>query len=199
MFEWALHIIESGGYSGIFFLMVLENIFPPIPSELVLPLAGFAAAKGDLHIIGVLASATLGAVVGCLPWYFLGRLCGIARVRKLSERYGRIMTVSPQDVDDAQVWFHQHGHIAVFFGRLVPTIRTLISVPAGISRMPLLRFLGYTTIGTFLWTMLLSSAGYILESQYDKVSVFVNVLSDVIVAGIILWYLYRVTTFKVKR
>ena len=105
MFEWTLAIIESGGYVGIFLLMVLENIFPPIPSELVIPLAGFAAAKGDLNIVGVVIATTFGGIVGALPWYFVGRLYGLQRLKRLSCRFGRLLTLNASDIDTAQRWF----------------------------------------------------------------------------------------------
>lgn len=195
MFEWVLHIIESGGYAGIFFLMVLENLFPPIPSELIIPLAGFSAAKGDLNIFGVLFATVLGGLAGCIPWYVLGRMYGIPRLKKLSKKFGRILTLSADDIDGAQSWFKKHGHIAVFFGRLVPTVRTLISVPAGIARMPFGPFLLYSLFGTTIWTMMLLFFGYVLESQYDTMSVYIDFVSNAIIVAFISIYLYRVITY----
>ena len=196
MFEWILHIIESGGYAGIFFLMILENLFPPIPSELVIPLAGFAAAKGDLNIIGVLIATVSGGLVGSIPWYFLGRLYGIERLKKLTYRFGRALTLSANDVDAAQSWFKKHGHLAVFFGRLMPTVRTLISVPAGIARMPFGRFLVYSFFGTAIWTMMLLFFGYVLESQYETMSKYIDFVSNAIIFAFLAIYLYRVVTYK---
>lgn len=196
MFEWTLAIIEGGGYVGIFLLMVLENIFPPIPSELVIPLAGFAAAKGDLSLVGVVVATTLGGIVGALPWYFLGRLYGLRRLKQLSLKYGRLLTLTPSDIDAAQVWFKKHGNLTVFFGRLMPTIRTLISVPAGIAHMPFLPFVVYSALGTFIWNCLLLFSGYILESQYEKLAGPIDVLSNVIVLLLFAIYIYRVVTYK---
>lgn len=196
MFEWTLAIIESGGYVGIFVLMVLENIFPPIPSELVIPLAGFAAAKGDLNIVGVVLATTLGGIVGALPWYFLGRLYGLRRLKQLSLKYGRLLTLTPSNIDAAQLWFKKHGNLTVFFGRLMPTIRTLISVPAGIAHMPFIPFVVYSALGTFIWNCLLLFSGYVLESQYEKLAGPIDVLSNVIVALLFTIYIYRVVTYK---
>ncbi len=196
MFDWILSVIESGGYLGIFFLMVLENLFPPIPSELVIPLAGFAAASGSLNIIAVVVVATLGAVVGALPWYYLARLFGIDRVKRLSARYGRALTLTGQDIDDAQAWFARYGTLAVLVGRLVPTVRTLISVPAGIARMPLPSFLLFTGVGSLVWTLALASLGYVLRSEYALVEDYLNPVSNGIVACIVLYYIYRVLTFR---
>jgi len=196
MFQWTLHIIETGGYFGIFLLMVLENIFPPIPSEVVIPLAGFASAQGELHIALVILVATCGAVVGAIPWYLLGRLFGVRRLKRLSVRYGRLLTLSPVDIDHAQEWFHCHGQKAVLFGRLIPTIRTLISVPAGLARMKLSTFLLYSFIGSAAWTSILALLGYLLESQYDQVAEYLNPVSNAVVALIVAVYLYRVVTFR---
>jgi len=198
MFQWILQIMESGGYLGIFLLMILENIFPPIPSEVVIPLAGFAAARGDLNIIGVIIATTLGGLIGCIPWYLLGRLYGIRRLRKISSKYGRILTLSAEDVDEAQAWFNRHGHLAVFFGRLMPTVRTLISVPAGIARMRFGTFLFYSLLGTTVWNALLLFSGYILESQYEKISVYVDFFSNAIIVSFISIYVYRVATYPTR-
>jgi membrane protein DedA with SNARE-associated domain len=195
MFEWILHIIESGGYAGIFLLMILENLFPPIPSELVIPLAGFAAAKGELNIIGVFIATCLGSLVGCIPWYILGRLYGTARLKRLSFKYGRALTLSADDVDGAQVWFKKHGHLAVFFGRLVPAVRTLISVPAGIARMPFGIFMLYSFLGIIIWTCTLLFFGYVLESQYATLSIYIDFVSNAIIFSFIAIYLYRVVTY----
>mgnify|MGYP001557642819 FL=1 len=163
-------MVEGGGYLGIFSLMILENIFPPIPSELVIPLAGFAAAKGKLNIIGVFIATVLGGLVGCLPWYILGRLYGIERLKKISEKFGRIITLTSDDIDSAQTWFKKYGHLAVLFARLAPTVRTLISVPAGIARMRLMSFLLYSLIGTMIWDSMLLFFGFVLESQYELIA-----------------------------
>ena len=196
MFTWVLGILESGGYTGIFFLMILENIFPPIPSEIIIPLAGFAAAKGELNIALVILIATCGSVVGCLPWYFIGHYFGIARLKRWSLRYGRLLTLSPQNIETAQEWFKRHGYISVFAGRLIPAIRTLISLPAGIVRMPLVPFLTFSFFGSALWTSVLVLLGYGLESQYGKAAGFFEFASNVVVGLIIGYYLYRVITFN---
>jgi membrane protein DedA with SNARE-associated domain len=188
--------MESGGYAGIFLLMILESVFPPIPSELVIPLAGFAAARGDLNIIGVIVATTLGGLVGCIPWYLLGRMYGIRRLKRLSEKYGRVVTLNSDDVEHAQAWFNRHGHLAVFFGRLMPTVRSLISVPAGIARMPFAPFMFYSFLGTSIWTMLLLFLGYVLESQYEKISVYVDYVSNGIIIAFVSIYFYRVITYK---
>lgn len=189
-------MIESGGYLGIFLLMVLENVFPPIPSELVIPLAGFAAAKGNLNIIGVFVATTLGGIVGSLPWFVLGRMYGIRRLERMSNKFGRLLTLTGDDIDGAQKWFKKHGHLAVLFGRLMPGVRTLISIPAGIARMPFIPFLVYSLIGTAMWNSMLLFSGYVLESQYEQLSVYIDFVSNAIVFGFLAIYIYRVVTYK---
>ena len=196
MFQWILQIMESGGYAGIFLLMILETIFPPIPSELVLPLAGFAAARGDLNIIGVVIATTLGGLIGCTPWYLLGRLYGIRRLKQFSAKYGRWITLAPDDIDEAQAWFSKHGHLAVAFGRLMPTVRSLISVPAWIARMPFRTFMFYSFLGTAVWNILLLFSGYILESQYERIAGYVDFFSNAIIVSFVSIYIYRIVTYK---
>lgn len=199
MFEWILSVIEGGGYLGIFFLMILENIFPPIPSEVIIPLIGFSAASGQFNVVLAIFVATAGAVVGALPWYFLGRWFGLERVKRLSEKYGRLMTMSSTDVETAHGWFKKYDGAAVFFGRLIPTVRTLISVPAGIARMPLAPFLIYSALGSALWTGALVSLGYVLKSEYAIVADYLDPVSSGVIILILGSYLYRILTFKAKK
>ena len=191
MFDKIVEIVSAFGYVGVFLLMLLENIFPPIPSELIMPLAGFVAARGDLNFIAVILVGTAGSVVGALPWYYAGAKLGQARMKRFAERWGHWLTLSPEDVDRASEWFDRHGKGAVFFGRLIPAVRTLISVPAGIAGMSMTKFLIYSTLGSLIWTALLALAGYLLESQYEKVSEYMNPISTGVVVLMVLYYLYR--------
>ena len=191
MFDEGDKIVSAFGYLGVFALMLLENIFPPIPSELIMPLAGFVAARGDLNFIAVILVGTAGSVVGALPWYYAGAKLGQARMKRFAERWGHWLTLSPEDVDKASEWFDRHGKGAVFFGRLIPAVRTLISVPAGIAGMSMTKFLIYSTLGSLIWTALLALAGYLLESQYEKVSEYMNPISTGVVVLMVLYYLYR--------
>ncbi|WP_407293644.1 DedA family protein [Stutzerimonas zhaodongensis] len=191
MFDKIVEIVSAFGYVGVFLLMLLENIFPPIPSELIMPLAGFVAARGDLNFIAVILVGTAGSVVGALPWYYAGAKLGQKRMKHFAERWGHWLTLSPEDVDKASEWFDRHGKGAVFFGRLIPAVRTLISVPAGIAGMSMTKFLIYSTLGSLIWTALLALAGYLLESQYQKVSEYLNPVSTAIVVLMVLYYLYR--------
>ncbi|HWU97754.1 MAG TPA: DedA family protein [Oxalicibacterium sp.] len=196
MFDSITDIVSQSGYLGIFLLMLAENVFPPIPSELIMPLAGFVAARGELDIVLVILSGTAGSVVGALPWYYAGALFGKDRLKWMASRVGRLMTVSPGDIDMASSWFERHEGMAVFFGRLIPAIRTLISVPAGIVRMSMLPFLAYSTIGSLIWTTLLAVTGFLLESQYELVEEYVDPLSKAVVLTVVAVYVYRFIRFK---
>lgn len=199
MTDWIIQTITDLGYLGIFLVMLVESIFPPIPSELIIPFAGYAAASGQLNLFGVLAAATIGAVVGMLPWYFAGRLFGLHRVRWLADRYGRLLTTNAEEIDVAVGFFRRFGPIIVLFGRLMPIIRTLISIPAGLARMPLPVFLIASTAGALIWNTVLTMAGYLLHEHYELVEVVLDPLSYIVLAGVVLLYLYRVVTWKPSR
>ncbi|MCR6671164.1 DedA family protein [Devosia ginsengisoli] len=199
MTDWIIQTISDLGYLGIFLVMLAESIFPPIPSELIIPFAGFAAANGQLDFFGVLAAATVGAVVGMLPWYFAGRLFGLERVRWLADRYGRLLTMNADEIDMAVGFFRRFGPIIVLVGRLMPIVRTLISIPAGLARMPLPVFLLASTAGALIWNTILTLAGYILHEHYELVEVVLDPLSYIVLAGVVLLYLFRVITWKPAR
>lgn len=195
MVDWIQNLMDSLGYLGIVLLMVLENVFPPIPSELILPSAGFAASRGDLSVVGVVLAGTLGSVVGTLPLYFIGRVFSEERLVAWADRHGRWLALSGKDVRKADAWFDRHGPKAVLFGRMVPGIRSLLSLPAGMSGMALPTFLLYSAIGSALWASLLTGAGYLLGDHYDKVSEYMGPASTVIVGGALLaaavWFVRR--------
>lgn len=194
MFEWITDFIDRAGYLGVFLLMLVENVFPPIPSELIMPLAGFTAAQGKLNVILVVLAGAAGSLLGALFWYYVGRWLGRERLQRFAARHGRWLTLTPGQVDEARDWFGRHGAAAVFLGRLVPTVRTLISVPAGVAAMPLTRFLAFTALGTGLWTVLLAGAGYLLQDQYGRVAAYVGPVSNLVFLLIAAFYLYRVVT-----
>lgn len=199
MTDWIIETISTLGYLGIFLVMLAESIFPPIPSELVIPFAGFAAANGDLNLFGVLAAATIGAVVGMLPWYFAGRIFGLDRVRYLADRFGRVMAFNADEIDMAVGWFRRFGPIIVLFGRLIPLIRTLISIPAGLSRMSLPVFLIASTTGALIWNTFLTLAGYILHEHYEVIEVVLDPLSYIVLGLVVVLYLVKVATWKPSR
>jgi membrane protein DedA with SNARE-associated domain len=189
------NLMEQFGPFGIALLMFLENIFPPIPSEVIMPLAGYRAASGDMSIVTVIVAGSLGSLLGIVPWYYLGYAFGEKRVVWLAERYGRWITMTPEDVQAADRWFRRYGYWAVSLGRLVPTVRTLISVPAGLSRMPFWLFLAVSAVGTVAWTAGLALAGFILGRNFDSIDRFIGPVSTGVVILAVLIYVYRVVTF----
>ncbi len=196
VFDWILSLIDKAGYGGIALLMLLENLFPPIPSELIMPLAGFSAAKGSLNIAGVIVAGTVGSLAGAYFWFLVGRWIGPKRLKRFAARHGRWLTLHPEEIDQARSFFERHQAVALFLGRLVPTIRTLISVPAGVNCIPTPTFLLWSSLGTSLWTALLAGAGYLLEGQYERVSEWLNPVSNVVLMILALWYVYRVVCFR---
>ncbi|MRX51314.1 DedA family protein [Paracoccus sp. S-4012] len=199
MIDWIANLIAQIGPLGVALLMFLENVFPPIPSELIMPLAGFNAAQGTMSLPVVILAGTAGSLAGATLWYLLGRAVGAERIRRLAARHGRWLTVSPGDVDRASAWFDRHGGKAVFFGRLVPAVRTLISIPAGLAGMPLGRFLGWSALGSLLWTTFLAIAGYMLEGAYARVERWVDPVSTFVVIAVVVIYVWRVITWKPHR
>ncbi len=196
MATWIIETINAFGYLGIFLLMLLESVFPPIPSELIIPFAGFSAANGTLNVWLVLITATAGAVVGMLPWYIAGRLFGVNRLRYLADRFGRWLTLNAEEIDTATSWFTRFGPIIVFVGRLIPLIRTLISIPAGLAAMPVWQFLLFSTLGAFLWNAILVGAGYILAEHYEAVEVFLDPGTTIVLGLCVLYYIYRLITWR---
>ena len=199
MFERISDIIAEMGYAGIALLTFLENIFLPMPSELIMPAAGFAVARGELNAAGVVLAGTFGSLVGALPWYYAGYFLGADRLERLASRHGRWIAVSPVEVERSLAWFRRHGGKAVFAGRLIPAVRTLISVPAGIARMELGRFMAFSAAGTVLWTGILCWIGYTLGEKYHKVADYLGPASTIVVVLIVLLYAWRVVTFKPRR
>jgi membrane protein DedA with SNARE-associated domain len=196
MATWIIETINQFGYLGIFLLMLAESLFPPIPSELIIPFAGYLAATGQMNLWLVLLTATAGAVVGMLPWYIAGRLFGLDRVRWLADRFGRIMTLNAEEIDTATDWFRRFGPIIVFLGRLIPLIRTLISVPAGLAAMPFWKFLLFSSLGAFTWNSILVGAGFILAEHYEAVEIFLDPGTTIVLGAVVLIYIYRLVTWK---
>jgi membrane protein DedA with SNARE-associated domain len=180
MFDWITGVIGRLGYFGVAVLTFLENIFPPIPSELVIPLAGFVAARGDLRIGLVIVTGTLGSLAGATVWYVVGRRIGEKGVRAWVGRHGKWLTLSATDVDRAQAWFRRHGNTAVLLGRLMPGVRTVVSLPAGFSAMPVGPFLLYSALGTAIWTAALAYAGVVLQARFTTVGDYVNIATNVL-------------------
>ena len=193
---WAVSVMETLGGPGAGLVVALENVFPPVPSEVILPLAGFTAAQGSFSLLSAILWTTAGSAVGALVLYELGAVVGRDRVRAFA---GRLPLVDPGDVDVAERWFVRHGYKAVFFGRMLPIIRSAISVPAGVERMPMWRFLLYTVAGSAIWNTLFIVAGHQLGARYTEVEQYATILQYVVVAGAVALVGWFVVARVVKR
>ena len=198
MNDWVTNAVESMGYWGVVLLMFLENVFPPIPSELIMPLAGFHAARGDLTLWGVTLAGTAGSVLGALPLYYLGRAVGEERLKRWACRHGHWLAVSAEDLNRVKQWFDRRGNAAVFLCRLVPGIRSLVSIPAGVHRMALVPFLLYTALGTAIWSGALAWLGSLLGQNYRRVEQWMGPVTYVVLGGIVVGFVVRAIRLKRK-
>ena len=196
MSDWVIRLIEQSGYLGVGFLMFLETIFPPIPSEVIMPVAGVAAGQGKLNYGLVVASGTAGAMLGNIVWYLAARALGIARLEPIVRRWGRWLTVTWPELERAERWFRVNGTFFVFLGRLLPTIRSLVSVPAGLLKMRFRSFVIASTLGTAGWTALLAGAGYKLGENYRDIDQIIGPASNAILVLLVAGYIYRVWTHR---
>jgi membrane protein DedA with SNARE-associated domain len=196
MSEWVMRLIEESGYLGIGFLMFLETVFPPIPSEIIMPFAGVTAARGELELSLVILSGTAGAMLGNIFWYLAARALGIERLKPLIDRHGRWLTVNWTEVKRAQRWFEGHGVAFVLIGRLIPTVRSLVSIPAGLLKMRFRNFFIASTLGTFAWTAILAGAGFRLKSDFHDVDQWMSPMADAVLAVIIVGYVWRLITHR---
>lgn len=194
MLEFIADIVAKLGVPGIFLLMLAENVFPPIPSEAIMPVAGFNAARGEMPIVATYLAGVAGAVLGNAFWYEGARAVGQARVEVLADRFGRYFGIIGEDVREASTLFRRWGLPAVFLCRFLPGPRTLISVPAGIAEMNRFTFYLATTLGTMGWTAFLMAAGWWLEGHWERIGPWFDPLLIVIVAAVALlyaWHLWR--------
>jgi len=196
MSDWVVRLIEQSGYLGIGFLMFLETIFPPIPSEVIMPVAGVAAGQGKLSYTLVVLSGTSGAMLGNIVWYLAARALGLDRLHPFIDKWGRWLTITWQEVLRADRWFRGHGLTFVFLGRLIPTVRSLVSVPAGLLHMQFRRFLIASILGTGAWTALLTLAGFKLGENYGRVDDVLGPISTSIVVLLVIAYFWRVWTHR---
>ena len=180
---WVTTVMEQLGEPGVGLLVLLENLFPPIPSELILPLAGFTASKGDFLIISVILWATLGSVVGAIILYKVGALLGRDRTRAI---FRKMPLVSINDVDKTEAWFIKHEAKTVFYGRMVPIFRSLISIPAGVERMNMGLFVAYTTAGSLIWNSTLTGLGFILGENFHLVEEYVSLFQYLVIVVVII-------------
>ncbi|HHV59819.1 MAG TPA: DedA family protein [Clostridiaceae bacterium] len=175
MKEIILEIINQFGYIGIMLLIAIENIFPPIPSEVILTFGGFLTTITSLNVWGVIIFATLGSVLGAIVLYTISRILNTERLERLFDsKLGKILRLKKEDVRKAEKWFNKHGNKAVFLCRFVPIVRSLISVPAGIARMDLSVFLFLTVVGTFIWNMVLVFLGRFAKDAWETIITYVD-------------------------
>jgi membrane protein DedA with SNARE-associated domain len=182
MESWITEFMEKFGYMGILLLIALENLFPPIPSEVILTFGGFMTTYTSMTPLGVIVVATLGSLIGAIILFYIGRLLGVERLEKIVDRWGRLLRVKKEDIRKADAWFDKYGYWAVFLCRMVPLIRSLISLPAGMSGMKLVPFLFFTTIGTIIWNTILVSVGTAVGGNWDQIVEFMDVYSNVVYA-----------------
>ena len=192
MSDWIIGLVRSGGYGGIVFLMTIENVFPPIPSELIMPLAGYLAASDAIALWGAIAAGTLGSVVGAVALYYLGKRLGSEGLKRFADRHGCWLAVSRADIERSEGWFRRHELLAVFVCRLVPGIRSMISIPAGIAKMNLALFLIATTVGSAVWAAVLACAGYWLGRNFSAIEQWIGSVTIAVIGALLAWYLLRV-------
>ena len=191
MDEWLLEIISNAGYVGLALLMLLENVIPVIPSELILPFAGYLVAREELTMSSVIVSATVGSASGATVWFVLGRRWGKRGVHRFVAQHGKWLLLDQDDVARAEAWFARHQKSATFFGRLLPGVRALISVPAGVARMRTPLFLAFTIAGTAIWTVALTVAGYLLADAYERARDVIGPIGTILFVGFVAMLVIR--------
>ena len=196
MTDWVLHLIDAGGYWGIWFLMVLENVFPPIPSELIMGIGGIRVGQGRMEMVPLLLAGTVGTTIGNYFWYLVGAQLGVARLRPLVERYGRWATLEWCDVEALNRLFARYGQIIVFVFRFMPALRTMVSLPAGLFRMGHVRFLLWTGAGALIWNVILAYAGYALGANFKEIDKYIGPAATATVVIAVVFYLYRLITWR---
>ncbi|KAA5542611.1 DedA family protein [Roseiconus nitratireducens] len=199
MTSWIQEFLEQFGAAGVGALMLLENIFPPIPSEVVMPWAGYSVSQGNMSFWAAVGAGSVGSFAGAMFWYLLARWIGQERLKYWVRRHGWWMTLSEGDIRRTEDWFESWGSLAVLVCRLIPGVRTLISVPAGFAEMPTGKFSLYTAIGTIAWTALLAGLGWWLADNYGSLAKPLSYVSTAVVLGLFGWWLYRLVTQRAKR
>ncbi len=192
--DWVTNIVETLGYFGVAALITLENVFPPLPSELILPLAGFETGRGQFNYFLMVIAATAGSVVGAIILYYVAHFVGEHRIRALIRRYGKWFQVTEKDLDRADAWFDRYSSLAVLICRCVPLVRSVVSLPAGLRRMNMARFLLFTAIGSAVWNAALIGAGWALGDNWEVVGTYVGYFQYVVIALVVLavvWFFWR--------
>ncbi len=196
MEDWIIHLVDATGYWGVALLMLLETVFPPIPSEVIMTVAGVSAARGNMNLAGTIAAGTAGAMLGNWLWFWLAIKFGEARLHRFLDKHSRWLTLDWHEVERGEALFRKYGSTIVLVARMLPTLRSLISIPAGLFGMSHRRFLVFSTIGTAGWSAALAGVGYFLGSQFEEVERIMGPLSTAIIAAILLGYLWRLWRWK---
>lgn len=186
MENFIIEVMNNYGYIGICLLIMLENLFPPIPSEVILTFGGFMTINSDMTLLGVIISSTIGSLFGACILYYIGKILNKDRlIRIVKSKYGKLLRIKPKNIEKADRWFDEKGNITVFFCRFIPVVRSLISIPAGMSDMPIIKFIVYTIFGSTVWNTLLTYIGVFAGEQKDIILDFIDKISFVII-GILL-------------
>jgi membrane protein DedA with SNARE-associated domain len=196
MTDWIVRLIDAGGYWGIGLLMVLENVFPPIPSELIMGIGGIRVGQGRMELVPLLVAGTIGTTIGNIFWYLVGYILGFARLKPLVDRYGRWLTLRWRDVEWLDRCFERHGEKIVFIFRFMPVFRTAVSLPAGLFRMSALRFVIWTAGGALIWNIVLVTAGYYLGANVDRIDEWLAPIVNISIGWIVIAYLWRMVRWK---
>ncbi|MGG0177039.1 DedA family protein [Gottfriedia acidiceleris] len=199
MQNWIIETMDTFGYLGIFLLIALENIFPPIPSEVILTFGGFMTTESSLSKIGVIFFSTLGSVIGAIILFWIGTLLDINTLEKIVERWGHFLRLTKKDVHKADEWFSKYGVWTVFFCRLIPLIRSLISIPAGMARMNFWIFLLFTTLGSLIWNTILVLVGASVGASWEKIVGYMDVYSSIIYGFLAIGLVIFIFLFIKKR
>ena len=200
MQEMIIIIMEKFGYLGIFLLILLENIFPPIPSEVILLFGGFMTTRSNLSLIGVVIFSTLGSIIGAIVLYFIGKILNKERLIKLvNSKLGKVLRLSLDDILKADDWFSRKGYKTVFYCRFVPVLRSLISVPAGMNEMPLVRFLILTSLGSLIWNIVLTYLGTVLGDNWEKVLIIFDTYSKIVIFILIIVFVLGILYFYIRK
>ena len=192
-------IMEQFGYIGIFLLIMVENLFPPIPSEVILTFGGFMTTHSNLTILGVVIAATIGSVVGAIVLYGVGFVINVDRIEKIVDRWGHILRLTREDIHKANAWFEKYGVWTVFFCRFIPLIRSLISLPAGMARMNFWVFLALTTVGTFIWNVVLVNIGAAVGDSWETIVGYMDIYSNIVYAVLAVLFIVLMWFFIKKR
>lgn len=200
MQQFILHIIEQFGYFGVFFLILLENVFPPIPSEVILLINGFFSSYTSLSVFYMILASTLGSFLGAIILYYIGKIFNKERLKKIvNGRLGKILFLKENDIDKADEWFDNKGNKSVFFCRFVPIVRSLISIPAGMSEMPMGKFIIYTICGSMIWNTVLICLGYRLGSNWEYVLTILDKYQMLVIVILVIIFGYVIIKFYRKK